>query len=600
VKNSINRIQSSDQNITYHLKKKTISLLIVGMVFLALFCTSQQGSWKWLHSLTEEEAAALVAYIPNQIEQGPFKPDIESLRSYDCPEWFRDAKFGIWICYIPQSVPARSGWYGRWMYVSKEDDRRGLLEYHKEHYGHPSEFGFKDFIPELTAEKFDPDYLVGLFKEAGAKYFIALAVHHENFDLWDSEYHRWNAVNMGPEKDIIGMFKDATLKHGLRWGVTTHLARSYSWLQVAHGKDDQGEFDGNNPEYWDFYHKPFDQNDVHYPYDPPDSWKLTFFLRVKDLIDKYQPDLMYFDGSVPFLPDGEPGLAILAHLYNSSIKWHNGTNEAVMNIKDHQVGLYDDDIATLDLERRQLLDIRKKPWQNDTSIGPWFYTNGAKYKSVPAIIHMLIDIVSKNGNLLLNVPMRADGTIDNEAKDLMVGIGKWMKINGDALYGTRPWKVAGESKMSYAEVEELPEFFLKKDAAARTKDTDFQLHADEIRFAQKGDVLYAICVGWPEKEWVIGSFASTNGLLDQEIKNVSPKGNNNNPGTIEKSFASIIRARDAVREVIKQGITEDIVGFEEFDVSMDHFGVTAEYPAKFKKLDEWYFEHEHEAGADSH
>jgi len=445
-------------------------------------------AWKWLHGLTEAQAAGLVAKIPDEIEAGPYKPTVQSLRAYKCPAWFRDAKFGIWVCYAPQAVPAKNGWYGRNMYA-------GLLKYHTETYGHPSKFGFKDFIPRLKAEKFDPDDLVRRFKEAGAKYFVALAVHHENFDLWDSKYHRWNAARMGPKKDMIGLWRKATLRHGLRWGVTTHLARSYTWFQVAHGKDAGGAYDGNNREVWDFYHQPYHESSSSYPTDAPATWRLQWYLRVRDLIDNYKPDLMYFDGSVPFKPDGVPGLAVIAHLYNASTKWHGGENHAVMNIKDRTSGIYDDHIATLDLERQQLLEIRDRPWQNDTSIGPWFYTRGARYKRPAGVIHMLADIVSKNGNLLLNVPMRADGTIDEQARKLLEQIGKWTKVNGEAIYATRPWIVAGENATRRAGDSRWHGVL----NAARTNDRNFSLAAGEVRFTSKGSgTVYAIIAGWPE------------------------------------------------------------------------------------------------------
>lgn len=474
-------------------------LLLVLFALTTAGCAAGEQSpagtrdWKWLHGLSEREAAALVAKIPDRIADGPFEPAIESLRNYRCPDWFRDAKFGIWVCYAPQAVPAKSGWYGRQMYTN-------LLKYHTEHFGHPSTFGFKDFIPRLTAENFDPDDLLGLFKKAGARYFVALAVHHENFDLWDSQYHRWNAVRMGPKKDMIGLWREATLKHGLRWGVTTHLARSLSWFQVAHGKDAGGAYDGNDPAYQDFYHEPFPESHHGYPKNAPATWRLEWYLRVRDLIDNYAPDLVYFDGSVPFKPDGVPGLAIIAHLYNASIKRHGGENHAVMNIKDRTSGIYDDHIATLDLERQQLLAIRDRPWQNDTSIGPWFYTEGARYKNATQVIHMLVDIVSKNGNLLLNIPMRADGTIDAEARALLEKIGRWTAVNGEAIYGTRPWITAGENTARR-----------RRDArwhgvtgAARTNDGSFRLAAGEVRFTAKGDdTVYAVISAWPKDRTVI-------------------------------------------------------------------------------------------------
>lgn len=444
---------------------------------------------KWLHGLSEARAAELVAKIPSQIAKGPFEPNIKSLQAYKCPKWFRDAKFGIWVCYAPQAVPANSGWYGRQMYTKR------LLKYHTGKYGHPSKFGFKDFIPQLKAEHFDPDDLVGRFKQAGAKYFVALAVHHENFDLWNSKYHRWNAVRMGPKKDMIGLWRRATLKHGLRWGVTTHLARSLTWFQPAHGRDAGGAYDGNNPEFQDFYHKPYKENIRGYPTNPPATWRLQYYLRVRDLIDNYKPDLLYFDGSVPFKPDGSPGMSLITHLYNSSAKRHGGVSQAVMNLKDRTEGIYDDRIATLDLERQQLLEIRDRPWQNDTSIGPWFYVRRARYKTAGAIIHMLVDIVSKNGNLLLNVPMRPDGEIDAKAKALLKDIGKWMEVNGEAIYGTRPWIVAGENNAKRADDRHWGGVA----PGARTGDKNFRLAPGEVRFTSKGDAtLYAILGSWPD------------------------------------------------------------------------------------------------------
>ncbi len=398
-----------------------------------------------------------------------FEPTVTSLQNnYKCPEWFRDAKFGIYLHWGVYSVAERAEWYGRQMYIPDDP----VYEHHVKTYGHPSEFGYKDFIPMWKAEKFDPDRLVGLFKQAGARYFTPCAVHHDNFDLWNSKHHRWNSVNMGPKKDIIGMWREATLKHGLRFGVTTHLARSYSWFNVNKGADTDGPYkgvpyDGNDPAYREFYFEPHDDTDHRQPINPPEHWRREWALRIKDLIDHYQPDHLYFDGGIPFQGDdaARTGLEVVAHYYNQNARRHGGRQEGVMCIKNcagH--GLYVDGITTLDLECARADDIQQAPWQTDTSIGPWGYLAGAKYRPVREIVHELIDIVSKNGNLLLNVPPKANGTLDKQTEQILSDIGRWMEVNGEAIYGTRPWGRYGEG---------------------------------QLRFTRKDDTLYVIALEWP-------------------------------------------------------------------------------------------------------
>jgi len=397
-----------------------------------------------------------------------FEPTVESLQRYQCPEWFRDAKFGIYLHWGVYSVAERGEWYARQLYLE------GTSEYkhHLETYGHPSEFGYKDFIPMWKAEKFDPNALVRLFKKAGAKYFTPCAVHHDNFDLWDSKHNNWNSVNMGPKKDIIGMWRCAAIKHGLRFGCTTHLARSYSWFQVNKLADKTGPYagvpyDGADPRFWDFYHTPSDDTNRKHPKDPPQKWRKHWAERIKDLIDNYQLDFLYFDGCVPFQgqDQGKTGFEVMAHFYNQNMKRHAGRQEGVLTIKklrDH--GIYVDGIATLDIERHRADHLLEDHWQTDTSIGPWGYHAGAKYRSVNDIIDELVDIVSKNGNMLLNVPPKADGTLDKETAQILLDIGKWFDINGQAIYETRPW---------------------------------FKYGQGTLRFTRKGDTLYIIALEWP-------------------------------------------------------------------------------------------------------
>jgi alpha-L-fucosidase len=395
-----------------------------------------------------------------------FEPTLESLRQYECPEWFRDAKFGIYLHWGVYSLAERDCWFPRLMYNEGYEEH----EWMKQKFGDVSKFGYKDLVPLWKGEHFDPDRLVKLFKRAGARYVTPVAVHHDNFDLYNSQYHRWNSVEMGPQKDITAMWREAVLRHGLRFGVTTHLAWSYSWWGVNKGQDLQGPqahvpYDGNDPTNADLYHLPNGERGF-YPINPTARWRFEWALRTMDLIDKYRPDLLYFDGAVPFngVDRARTGMEVIAYYYNRSIQWHGGQLEGVMTIKQGIDGLYDEHVATLDLERTRSSEIRELPWQTDDSIGPWAYKKGATYKSVDVIVDQLVDIVSKNGNLLLNVPPRADGTLDAETEAILEGIGRWIDVNGDAIYETRPWRIA----------EEGP-----------------------IRFTQKGNTLYAIILEKP-------------------------------------------------------------------------------------------------------
>jgi len=425
-----------------------------------------------------------------KIQDGPFQSSWESLQKYECPQWFRDAKFGIWAHWGPQAVPEAGDWYARQMYIEGHPQ----YEYHLKNYGHPSKFGYKDIVKLWKAERFDPDALVKLYKEAGAKYFVALAVHHDNFDCWDSTHHKWNSVNIGPGKDIVGMFREATLKHGLRFGVTEHLERAYSWFNTNKGSDKEGPYagipyDGNDPKFEDFYFEAHDDTSRAYPINPPEWWKQQWYMRIKDLVEKYQPDLLYTDGGIPF---GEVGRAMLANYYNNNIKWNGGKLEAVYNIKDWRNnnaeklnrGEYQNGVAVLDLERGVVDDILPKPWQTDTCLGNWYYNKFIDYKTAEMVVHMLVDIVSKNGNLLLNFPLRADGTLDDKALKELKNIGKWMSVNGEAIYGTRPWKSFGEGPT--------------QSGGGMFKEEKIHYTASDFRFTQKENSVYAILMAWPE------------------------------------------------------------------------------------------------------
>ena len=420
-----------------------------------------------------------------------FEATFESLRNYKCPEWFRDVKFGIWSHWGPQSVPECGDWYARNMYIQGTDQ----YEYHLRTYGHPSKFGYKDICKLWKAEKFDPDALMEKYYNAGARYFVAQASHHDHFFNFDSDYNRFNSTKVGPLKDICGLWKAAAKKYNMPFGMTEHIGASFAWWRSNKGCDTYGPYkgvpyDGNDPEYRDFYHDNYEH--VAKPGEE-DKWVwLTknekfheYWLNVmKEIVDKYQPDLLYSDSYLPFeeennLVDDSTnlyryGLNAVSYLYNQSERLH-GTNQAVYTQKHRDEKIYK--VGVLDIERSQLPDICPVPWQSETCIGGWFYDRKAHYKTPRHIIDILIDSVAKNGTLLLNILQRPDGTIDEQADWILSELAKWFKVNGEAIYGTRPFRVSGEGS-SYVKIDGFCE------DQVEWKDDDF-------RFVQKDGKLYA-------------------------------------------------------------------------------------------------------------
>ncbi len=415
------------------------------------------------------------------IENGPFKPTLESLRQFHCPDWFRDAKFGTWSHWGPQAVPMYGDWYARNMYIEGSDQYR----YHLRKFGHPSQVGWKDVVQLWKAEQFDPESLMELFVAAGAKYFVAQAAHHDNFHNWNSTYHRWNSVNMGPRKDIVGLWQSAARKHGLRFGLSEHIGATFNWYKPTKGADKSGPFagvlyDGSDPAYEEFYLPNQEATDLHIEwYTRNPWWHLKWFSYVKELIDLYQPDLLYSDGGVPF---GEYGLSIVSHLYNNNSKRNGGENQAIYTQKDRDERVFS--LGVLDIERSQLPGIFAHPWQTDTSVGDWFYNVRDVYKSPKQVVDMLVDIVSKNGNLLLNIPQRPDGTLDDECKFILKSVADWIRVNGEGIYGTRPWNIHGEgpSQVIIQGYTEAP--------------VDWTI--EDFRFTQKDGRVFVFQMKWPE------------------------------------------------------------------------------------------------------
>ncbi|HBC88577.1 MAG TPA: alpha-L-fucosidase [Lentisphaeria bacterium] len=491
---------------------------------------------------------------PEPVKEGMFKPDWESLKQYRVPEWFRDVKFGIWAHWGPQCQPEQGDWYARGMY----QEGGGQNKWHVEHYGNPSKFGFKDVIHEWKAEKWDPDRLVALYKRVGAQYFFAMANHHDNFDLWDSKYQPWNSVKIGPEKDIIAAWEKAARKHGLRFGISVHAAHAWSWYEPSQdfdGKltkpDGRGQWwDGFDPQ--DLYaqnHEPgedfLNSHKIHSQWDwgngasvPSMAYCEKFYNRTMDLINRYHPDLIYFDDTVlPLYPVSDLGLYITAHIYNSSMNWKK-EREGKEGASARGEGRKEDGGENadavlfgkiLDEEQRKCIawDIEcgvpptllPFPWQTDTCIGGWHYNRphyeNNRYKTPKTVIHMLADIVSKNGNLLLNIPVRGDGSIDEKEEKILEGIAAWMDVNKECIFGTRPWKVFGEGPAS----DGAP---ISAQGFNEGKGRPFT--AEDMRFTSKGNVIYVIVMGWPEKPLQIKSLGTSTKLLEKKIENIQMLG----------------------------------------------------------------------------
>ncbi|MGB9465803.1 MAG: alpha-L-fucosidase [Candidatus Acidiferrum sp.] len=462
-------------------------------------------AWQRASAKYDAPRSAILEEVDRKGHDGPFRADWESLQSYEVPEWYKDAKFGIFIHWGVYSVPAFGNeWYPRNMY------REGSEEYkhHVATYGSPDKFGYKDFVPMFKADQFNPAAWARLFKEAGAKYVVPVAEHHDGFAMYDSGLSDWTAAKMGPRRDVIGELAKAVRSEGLHFGASSHRVEHNFFLGVGR----QIASDINDPRYAAFYgpaHTWLESkqgtplsND--FTYVSP-AWTADWLARSAEIVEKYHPDIMYFDWWIGQASVRADLSRFAAFYYNTSLNY--GDHVGVINYKDFAIQEHS---AVLDLERGQLGDIRPLYWQTDTSVSnkSWGYVNNDTFKSPQFIVHQLVDIVSKNGNLLLNIGPRSDGTIPEEVQAVLRGVGLWLKTNGEAIYGTRPWKIYGEGPT--------------KVAAGSFHDTDTASYtAEDFRFTTKGNTLYAIELGWPSNgEAVIHSLGST-ALAGQKIESVA-------------------------------------------------------------------------------
>ena len=501
---------------------KTITTLL-----LAFACSTGIQAQEYKVPVTNEN---------EKMAEGQYQPQWESLKKHKTPEWFRNAKFGIWAHWGPQCVEGSGDWMAREMYM----EGSWAYKYHVEHYGHPSEFGFKDILPLFKAEKWDPDKLVERYKRLGAQYFFVLGNHHDNFDLWDSKYQEWNSVNIGPKKDLIDGWAKAAKKHGLPLGISFHADHAWNWYEPSQRYDINGSkageyYDGKltkadgKGKWWEGYdpqnlyaqnHPMSDRswanNRVHWQWAwgngatlPSKEYVTNFYDRTLDAINRYQPDLIYFDVTVaPFYDISDCGLKIASHFYNKNPR-------AVMfgKILDEEQRK----ALTWDVERGAPNEIVPEPWQTCNCIGGWHYNTGiyerGGYKKAADVIKQLVDIVSKNGNLLLSIPLRADGTYDEKEAAVLDGIEAWMNVNKESIFGTRPWVKFGEGPVAEKDIKVNAQGFNDGQFTGMT--------AADIRFNQTKKHLYVTPMGWPaDGKLVVKTLAKGNPHFRKSITKV--------------------------------------------------------------------------------
>ena len=502
------------------------------------------------------------------VETGAFGNDWESLSQWECPEWFKDAKFGIWAHWGPQCQAEDGDWYARFMYY----EGSGQYNYHVNHFGNPATFGLKDLCNAWKADQWDPQELVSLYKSVGARYFMALGNHHDNFDLWNSPYQEWNSVNVGPKKDLAKSWSDACKAEGLPLGISIHASHAWTWLEPSQNYDGNLTKADGTGKWWEGLdpQELYAQNHthstgwessrtIHSQWDwgngasqPSAAYKEKFQNRVLQMVNDYNPDMIYFDDTaMPFYGcDDQIGKNILQHYYNHSAAQHDGKQQVVVTGK--QLTAEQKGYMMWDVERGIPDRPQEQYWQTCTCIGDWHYSldryNAGNYKSGATVIRMLIDVVSKNGNLLLSIPVRGNGTIDDKERKVLADIKAWMDINSESIYGTRVWKTFGEGPLAEAANPMTAQGFNEGQAYS----------AQDVRYVTKkmvngqssmvngqssmvngqssmvngqssmvNDVVYATIMAWPEAgKFTFKAFGMTESSYSGDVEKVELLGSN--------------------------------------------------------------------------
>ena len=464
------------------LRTSVLAALSIMMVFIAI----TEGKAE----TTESDPVVLVRKVPGAKK---FDATWESLKRYkSAPEWFRDAKFGVYAHWGPVTLGAEMfntggpavQWYGRNLYnVNSEDEKSDeLFEAHKKHFGDQKDFGYKDFIPLFNPDKFDANEWADLFAASGARFAGPVAIHADNYAMWDSAFTRWDSMDTTPKRDFVGELEKTIKARGMKFITTFHHAFTWHYHSLAH------EFDAADGKNDDLYGPRRVKGQG-----PPESFLKSWLDKVNEVVNKYEPDLIWFDKGLQYFIPSQWQQTMFADYYN----WAESKGKKVGVA--HKDGDIHKHTGIYDIERGRFKEISPDAWLADTAIGPWFHQPSikyekAKYKSVNQLVDILVDIVSKNGCLLLNIDPKADGSFPKQSKGVLLGIGKWLRVCGEAIYETRPWQRFGEGPSS--------------DLSDRTKYT-----AKDIRFTQSkdGKILYAIVLGWPKESELTLQTVQVNG-----------------------------------------------------------------------------------------
>jgi alpha-L-fucosidase len=438
-----------------------------------------------------------------------YQADWESLsRHNEAPEWFRDAKLGIYFHWGVYSVPAFANeWYPRWMHFEGREE----YNHHLKTYGHPSEFGYHDFVPMFKAENFDADEWADLFQKAGARFAGPVAEHHDGFSMWDSEVSPWNVADRGPHKDITGLLAKALRKRGLRLITTFHHAKNLQRFDSI--PSEKGGLPFENSHYPYFKGMPPASEDPElrllYGNIPANEFHEKIWLgKLKEVIDKYQPDIIWFDYMLDKIPEIYQ-LEFCTYYLNRAEEWNK---DVVIVRKQDDLPL---ELSVEDLEKSRKNQLDEKVWMTDETIskGSWCYTENLEIKNAKDVLHVLIDIVSKNGVLLLNISPKADGTIPDNQKEVLIKLGIWLDKYGEAIYGTRPWYTYGEGPTKEPEGHfRFHEEFLK-----------IKYSEKDYRYTTKGDFVYTSILGWPgtNQELIFSAFAKDKLTSENRVRTVS-------------------------------------------------------------------------------